>query len=92
MLVSRIGGDEFAVLTQISLHEAGVQALADTIVHAIRNPVDCAGQMLTIGASVGIAHMAAGTPDELFRHADAALYAAKGAGRNTSRAYQSAQS
>jgi diguanylate cyclase (GGDEF)-like protein len=90
VLVSRIGGDEFAVLTKASQTQEEVAALATGIVRAISEPVNCLGHALTLGASIGVAYAGSGTPDDLFRHADTALYAAKAAGRNTSRTYQPA--
>jgi diguanylate cyclase (GGDEF)-like protein len=86
-LVARIGGDEFAVLVGGNLSVATIEALATTIVATIGRPLNRDGQTLALGASVGIAHNRGGTPEDLFRQADMALYAAKAAGRNTSRAF-----
>ena len=86
-LVARIGGDEFAVLVGTKLSAATVEALATTIVATIGRPLTRDGQTLALGASVGIAHHRGGTAEDLFRQADIALYAAKAAGRNTSRAF-----
>lgn len=89
LLVARIGGDEFAVLTDAS-GPADIETMAREIVGAIAQPVDRPGDSLTLGASVGVAHRGSLSADDLFRHADAALYAAKAAGRNTSRSFQPA--
>jgi diguanylate cyclase (GGDEF)-like protein len=86
-LVARIGGDEFAVLVGTNLDAAAIEALAATIVATIGRPLTRDGQTLALGASVGIAHNRGGMPEDLFRQADIALYAAKAAGRNTSRAF-----
>ena len=86
-LVARIGGDEFAILVDWAAGGRGVEALAASIVQALRVPADRDGHSLTLGASVGIARAAGCTPSELFIRADAALYAAKAAGRNAFRLF-----
>ena len=89
-LVSRIGGDEFAVLLNAEATPAEVEALADGIVDMMRRPVSRLGQVLQLGVSVGVAHSRGGSSEDLFRQADTALYAAKAAGRNTSRVFPGA--
>jgi diguanylate cyclase (GGDEF)-like protein len=84
-MVARFGGDEFAVL-QIGLagpHEAG--ALADRIVTLLSEPYDIDGQLVEIGASVGIAlaPIDGETAEQLLANADVALYQAKEDGRRT---------
>lgn len=86
-LVARIGGDEFAVLLGPGATHADIESLADTIVEAIGRPVTGFGQTLKLGASVGVAHFAGGSSEDVFRQADMALYAAKAAGRNTRRTF-----
>lgn len=86
-LVARIGGDEFAVLLNDALSPDDVEHLAETIVRVMRRPVTRLGQTLSLGASVGVAHYRGGSSEQLFRHADIALYAAKAAGRATSRTF-----
>ncbi|MCY1554131.1 putative signaling protein [compost metagenome] len=86
-LVARVGGDEFAVLTGPALDRLEIESMAADIVAALRRPVICAGQTLTLGASVGIAMNTGSSTPDLFRQADTALYAAKAAGRGTSRTF-----
>lgn len=87
-LVARIGGDEFAVLLNADMTPGDAKALACSIVEAMRRPVTRLGRTLPIGASVGVAHYQTGiTAEDLFRQADIALYAAKAAGRDTSRTF-----
>ena len=86
-LVARIGGDEFAVLLAVGVGAADIEALAATIVATIGRPLSRDGQNIALSASVGAAHHRDGSPEDLFQQADTALYAAKAAGRNTSRAY-----
>jgi diguanylate cyclase (GGDEF)-like protein len=86
-LVARIGGDEFAVLLEAGMAPEGAQALAEGIVQAMRRPAAELGHTGRLSASVGVAHYDGGPPDALFHQADTALYAAKAAGRNTSRSF-----
>ena len=82
-IVARIGGDEFAVFLGSHFDRDAIVTLARQIVEALSRPIHYGGQSLKLGASIGIALTDTGTPSELFRKADAALYAAKAAGRNT---------
>ncbi|HTO27860.1 MAG TPA: sensor domain-containing diguanylate cyclase [Devosia sp.] len=86
-LVARIGGDEFAVLLKASTASADVQRLAQSIVDTMRRPAAHLGHTLRLSASVGMAHYSGGPSEELFHQADTALYAAKAAGRDTSRSF-----
>ncbi|MGH6848649.1 MAG: bifunctional diguanylate cyclase/phosphodiesterase, partial [Methylocella sp.] len=84
-IVARFGGDEFAVL-QLGLagpHEAGT--LAERIVTLLSEPYDIDGQLVEIGASIGIALAPADgeTAEQLLTNADMALYQAKEDGRRT---------
>ena len=83
-LVARIGGDEFAVLLPAPADPRALMELGRRIVTALGRPIAQGGRTLQVGASVGIAP-GSGTPAELFDRADAALYAAKNAGRNAVR-------
>ena len=86
-LVARIGGDEFAVLLQEGMSRRDVDMLAVGIVEMMVRPIVRLGQTLQLGASVGVAHNRGGSSEDLFRQADTALYAAKAAGRATSRTF-----
>jgi diguanylate cyclase (GGDEF)-like protein len=86
-LLARIGGDEFAVLLKAGIAQAEVQALADSIVHTMRRPAAELGHTRRLSVSVGIARYNGGRAEELFHQADTALYAAKAAGRDTSRSF-----
>ncbi|HQT25310.1 MAG TPA: EAL domain-containing protein, partial [Burkholderiales bacterium] len=90
-IFSRLGGDEFAILTY-DAERSDVEVLAERIVRAVAQiPFRVDAQNLRLTASVGIAlypeHAANG--EELIGHADAAMYQAKGAGKNAWRVYRS---
>lgn len=82
-LVARLGGDEFGVILR-SDSAAEADAMATLLIETISQPYFLIGAgSVTIGLSIGIA---AGNDAELLAtHADAALYAAKRAGRGTFR-------
>ncbi len=79
--VSRMGGDEFAILTEahVSVDEEGALDLADRIIEVLSQPIKCDGHVLTVGASVGVALFPrdGGTFQEVLHCADAAMYRAK---------------
>jgi diguanylate cyclase (GGDEF)-like protein/PAS domain S-box-containing protein len=81
--VARQGGDEFIVLLPESDHAAAA-LVARKILSAITQPVAVDGHALTVQASIGIAiyPQDGGDASALLRHADAAMYRAKDAGRN----------
>ncbi|WP_076068817.1 putative bifunctional diguanylate cyclase/phosphodiesterase [Sphingomonas montana] len=86
--VARLGGDEFAILIPgDGSDHLTVGKRADSMIAAIGKPYPVDGQMVHIGASVGIAF----GPDDgshaedLLSAADLAMYQAKGEGRNCRR-------
>lgn len=83
-VVARLGGEEFVVLLP-SADEVGALALAERIRVAIAGtPVHFADAEIRCTVSIGATTMAADIDglDALIARADAALYAAKAAGRN----------
>lgn len=85
-VVARLGGDEFAIL-QTDGQQA--ESLATRVVDVLSRPFLTEGQLLTLGASVGIARFPehGATAGDLLRHADLSLYDAKSAGRGTWRIF-----
>jgi diguanylate cyclase (GGDEF)-like protein len=81
-LVARLGGDEFALLKEGTGSRAALLATAEEVLAAVMKPYHVGGLQLDVRASVGIAAAPTdGTePGSLLRHADVAMYAAKGAG------------
>jgi diguanylate cyclase (GGDEF)-like protein/PAS domain S-box-containing protein len=77
--VARLGGDEFAILLGGAMDSTDVARMARNILNALEQPVIVDGQVLEIGASIGIAlYPSHGTDARmLLRRADVAMYAAK---------------
>jgi diguanylate cyclase len=84
-LVARLGGDEFALLLERCPHDTALR-ISENVRMAISAIVlSWEGQTLRVGASLGVASLAAETAsiDEWLAQADAACYAAKAAGRGS---------
>ncbi|AKA24704.1 putative bifunctional diguanylate cyclase/phosphodiesterase [Pseudomonas chlororaphis] len=81
--LARIGGDEFVLLVQLSEPDDALR-LAARQVGLISQAFRVAEHELQISASVGIAVYPGNglTPQELLMNADAAMYHAKGTGKN----------
>ncbi len=88
--VARLGGDEFGVILDDCPTEEEAEAAAARIIEALSEPFHLAGRALSISASVGIARAlpGEGTPAELIRDADLAMYAAKGDEKGTLASYR----
>ena len=84
--VARLGGDEFVVLLEEMRGPEDATAAARKILQAMRAPVRIGEREVAITASIGIAHGRDDqNPEALLSLADAALYEAKAAGRDTLR-------
>ena len=84
--VARIGGDEFVVVLEDLASAEGAEVVARAIIERMARPFALSGEREAhIGCSIGIAMFPKDGADgeTLLRHADAALYAAKAAGRGT---------
>ena len=77
-VLARIGGDEFALL--FSGGQAEAEELAERLLAALDHPLEVGSVALHICASIGIACFPehGRSAPELMRHADVALYCAKG--------------
>jgi diguanylate cyclase (GGDEF)-like protein/PAS domain S-box-containing protein len=90
---ARLGGDEFALLIDDAPDTEAVEAFAERIVAAFTEPFPLTDAEVIATATVGVATSAdSADADELLRHADLALYAAKTAGKRRWRRYQPALS
>jgi diguanylate cyclase (GGDEF)-like protein/PAS domain S-box-containing protein len=86
---ARLGGDEFALLIGGVADAAAVEAAAERVVRAFAEPFTLAVGLVTSTVTVGVATSLDSTDtDELLRHADLALYAAKASGKRQWRRYQ----
>lgn len=83
-LVARLGGDEFVALIDGCSDPATLSRVASRMIGVLGEPLRLLGRQVQVGASIGIAvHPAdGGDASTLLRHADAAMYQAKSAGRN----------
>ena len=82
-LLSRTGGDEFALAHHITTAQDNSSEQAATLLRLLSEPYVIDGKRMTITASIGVATAAAGTTtDILLRNADIAMYRAKDGGRN----------
>jgi len=83
--ISRLGGDEFTVLLSEIQQPIDAALVADRLLATLEQPITLSGQALFMATSIGIAVY----PDDgadaesLVRNADAAMYFAKGRGRNS---------
>ena len=83
-MVSRIGGDEFAILLTREESVDQPSRIAETLLDCLKQSFKIYGQELTIGASIGIGVFPDSASDysSLMQQADSAMYLAKRTGRN----------
>ena len=82
-VAARQGGDEFTVLIERVRDETEAVAMAERIAAELGRPIELDGRPLVVGVSIGIA-LGRGrgmVANDLLAHADAAMYAAKEAGK-----------
>jgi diguanylate cyclase (GGDEF)-like protein/PAS domain S-box-containing protein len=87
--LARIGGDDFVVVLSDLASPQDVPLLADKILHQIALPIPLQDREISLSASMGVSlyPQDGNDYDTLLRNADAAMYRAKDAGRNTFRFY-----
>ncbi|MFE9854609.1 putative bifunctional diguanylate cyclase/phosphodiesterase [Streptomyces sp. NPDC005780] len=83
-LVARMGGDEFAILVEESTGTQQLTDLARTVLAALQQPFDLAGQRLSVSASIGVVErpVAGTSATGLMQAADTTLYWAKADGKD----------
>ncbi|SEL11316.1 EAL domain-containing protein [Ectothiorhodospira marina] len=81
--VARFGGDEFILLLSSLTHVEDVIPVIEKLQASLNQPVSLPCQQVSITVSIGIAVYPGDSdcPEELVRHADAAMYRAKAEGR-----------
>ncbi|MFJ4384924.1 EAL domain-containing protein [Pseudomonas sp. NPDC089408] len=84
-LVARLGGDEFIVVVTRPGDRGDMDRFCMRLIEAIKRPMQVEGHVVHVGVSLGVVLSAEypGTPSDLIRYADVALYSAKQAGKNT---------
>jgi diguanylate cyclase (GGDEF)-like protein/PAS domain S-box-containing protein len=82
--VARLGGDEFTVILSGVDERGRVDSIAQHIIDSLRAPFALGEEQAFVSASIGITLYPddARDIDNLLKHADQAMYAAKGGGRN----------
>lgn len=90
-LVVRHGGDEFVVVLRRARDLGEAVAVAERILKCMRRPLALREADIVLTASIGVTLTALDAPanavQDLLREADAAMYAAKGAGRDALAVY-----
>ena len=81
--VARLGGDEFVLLLCDLAPEEECVPVLERVLAAIAAPLYLHGQQVAVSASIGVTLFPRddANPDFLMRHADHAMYQAKGAGK-----------
>jgi diguanylate cyclase (GGDEF)-like protein/PAS domain S-box-containing protein len=92
--VARLGGDEFVILVErmgrdIEEAHARIEDISAKLRAAMAQPYHLDGRELHVSGSIGIVTFPqnGSDVDELLRHADVAMYQAKGSGRDTARVF-----
>jgi diguanylate cyclase (GGDEF)-like protein len=90
--VGRLGGDEFVILLDSPGVSVNPVDVAERLLAVLREPLDLnhgTGRTVTLTASIGVATDPQASAEELLRDADIALHAAKEAGRDCARLFES---
>ena len=77
--VARLGGDEFVLVLSDMAQVSDLLVVAQEILNALAMPLVLSGQVINVGASMGISAFPrdGDTAEVLIRHADTAMYRAK---------------
>ena len=92
LFISRFGGDEFVVVKELGDEEQPMQTAA-CILSLVDKQFEVDGQSFYVSGSIGIAIFPydGETPEDLIKHADTAMYKAKGEGKNNTQLYSADQ-
>lgn len=90
--VARLGGDEFTIILPGTGDRSDVTPIAEVIQKRLSEPIDLAGHVVHISASIGITFFPTDADHavDLIRNADQAMYVAKNAGRHRYRFFSQA--
>ncbi|MEO8118475.1 MAG: EAL domain-containing protein [Rhodoferax sp.] len=82
--VARMGGDEFTVILTELTDASSLERILQGLLSALKAEFQLGSEQVFVSASIGITMFPLDATDieDLFKNADQALYAAKGAGRN----------
>lgn len=83
-MISRFGGDEFVIVAKNKSKADDIQRCVNRMKELLEKPFRIDGHRLNIGFSAGVALYPQDgvTPEQLIKHADAAMYKAKSQGLN----------
>ncbi|MDZ7925205.1 MAG: EAL domain-containing protein [Marinagarivorans sp.] len=82
--LSRLGGDEFVIIIERIRSVSDVEIIANRILKQLSTPILLHSHQISCTASIGICFYPrdGDSIDQLLKHADAAMYRAKAAGKN----------
>jgi predicted signal transduction protein with EAL and GGDEF domain len=82
--LSRFGGDEFVAVLPDLEGVGDCEPILNRLLKAVAEPIRLAGEVLNLSASIGVTMFPRDSADaeQLIRHADQAMYLAKGKGKN----------
>lgn len=83
-MVARLGGDEFVVLAEGVANLGPIRCFGEAIREVLNQPYRLGGHEVHTTVSIGVTHsrLSGQSPDVMLRDADAAMYAAKSAGKD----------
>lgn len=81
--LARFGGDEFVAVLPNLENQTQCETILAQLMDGVNRPIDIAGEKVTLSASVGVTLYPedSADPEQLIRHADQAMYLAKGKGK-----------
>jgi diguanylate cyclase (GGDEF)-like protein/PAS domain S-box-containing protein len=81
--IARLSGDEFTILLEDIADTSDAIAVAERVGEALCAPFECGAHEVLVTTTIGIAFSTAGhgTPEDLLRAADVAMYSAKSSGK-----------